>query len=508
MNCKFSLIDFVGLEFIQNLAVAREKLTGIPQVKTITAASRKVEFFSQRFQAQQDALLKQVGKQVMPPYKDPCSGAASSAFASAFHGNMAPLFAQGLFRVGTDGRLYLIGKSEHYQASLGHHFPGFKLLQTAEELGITNITHNNTRGHITRLAERELVRIANGLSASQTEELNQLCQGKPGKLCRVINLETGSLVMEAAVKMMLARFYRLHGNTAAPKYEGKIPVFLVMADHGKGPEANYHGTTIFTQMFRGMWPDMAQKSSGLFKVRPVTINDYADFQKAVTDYDKGKYKVAGFLHELVLMNYGALELDKKYIQLAYDLCAKHDIPTAVDEIQTGIWSPKLFLFKEYGISPSFVSVGKGFPGGIYPASKLIFTPEMDNLDQFGALVTNGQEELASLSYLITMRYAESIEEKTEQLGAYLQAGLAKLARKHKGTIAAIDGRGLLAAIRFDTPEKAASFASAITHDRCIDISAQTYKAHCPPAALLKLPLISTTATIDYLLKAIDLTLRS
>jgi len=30
---------------------------------------------------------------------------------------------------------------------------------------VTNVTHNNTRGHITRLLEEELVRTANGLKA-------------------------------------------------------------------------------------------------------------------------------------------------------------------------------------------------------------------------------------------------------------------------------------------------------------------------------------------------------
>ena len=52
------------------------------------------------------------------------------------------------------------------------------------------------------------------------------------------------------------------------------------------------------------------------------------------------------------------------------------------------------------------AVGKGFPGGEYPASRILFNDRMDDhLPQFGALVTNGQEELASLAYLITMRWA-------------------------------------------------------------------------------------------------------
>ena len=95
---------------------------------------------------------------------------------------------------------------------------------------------------------------------------------------------------------------------------------------------------------------------------------------------------------------------------------EHDIPVTVDEIQSCIWSPELFMFKEYNCNPDFVSVGKGFPGGQYPASKILTTTAMDSLNQFGALVTNGQEELASLSYLITMEFAETNSNETRKSG--------------------------------------------------------------------------------------------
>jgi len=79
---------------------------------------------------------------------------------------------------------------------------------------------------------------------------------EPHTLNRVINLETGSLAVEAALKMMLGRFYRLHHHFPLPPYHGRVPVFLVMADHEGGRQANYHGTTLLTQTMRGMWPEL------------------------------------------------------------------------------------------------------------------------------------------------------------------------------------------------------------------------------------------------------------
>jgi len=88
----------------------------------------------------------------------------------------------------------LAAKSEHYHTPLGHNFPGYRLIDNARALGITNATHNNTRGYITRLLEQELVRTINGLRPEETDALDAaLASQEPHVLNRVINLETGSL---------------------------------------------------------------------------------------------------------------------------------------------------------------------------------------------------------------------------------------------------------------------------------------------------------------------------
>ncbi len=52
---------------------------------------------------------------------------------------MTPLGGIGAFRIGEDGKVYLAAKSEHYHVSLGHNFPGYRLMQIARELGIPNV---------------------------------------------------------------------------------------------------------------------------------------------------------------------------------------------------------------------------------------------------------------------------------------------------------------------------------------------------------------------------------
>jgi len=499
--CK-SLRDLLGAEYISAVCEAQAFLTGEDQEKFEAIADEKVDFFSKSFQDRIDNLLDSVSSKACGGLKNSSEGAPAASFAGAQHNEMSPLAGLGAIRVGENGKAYLAGKSEHYHASLGHHFPGYRLIENAKRIGICNVTHNNTRGYITRILERELIRIANGLAKDDIAGLEKVITSKEEHvLNRVTNLETGSLAVEASLKMMLARFYRLDSTYDAPKYDGKTPVFLVMADNQGGKQANYHGTTILTQVLRGMWPGFAEKleAAGLFKVVPVKINDIDFFSKTVAEYDQGQYKVAGFVHELVLMNYGGIKLTQEFVSAAHAMCQERDIPITVDEIQSCMWSPELFMFKEYNCKPDFVSVGKGFPGGQYPASKILTTAAMDSLNQFGALVTNGQEELASLSYLITMEFAETNSKETGAIGQYYNRQAAKLIGKYPKIIEELEGEAHMTTFVFKSADMTNKFTAYLNKECCIDVSAQTYKADCPPVALTKLPLISSRKTVDFVI---------
>jgi acetylornithine/succinyldiaminopimelate/putrescine aminotransferase len=500
-NLKLSLEDLLGGEYVNAVCESRAFLENRNKKELLDIATEKIEFWPDSFSKRADELLEFVGKKVCPGMDNSSIGAATASFQKATNKKMAPLSGSGFIRVGEDGRAYLVSKSEHYHASLGHNFPGYKLIDNARKLGILNATHNNSRGHITRLVEEELVRVANGIRRGDREKLDPVLNSqKEHCLNKVINLETGSLAVEAALKMMLARFYRLDKTYAPPKHEGKIPVFIVMGDNEGGKIANYHGTTIITQTLRGMWPELYEtlESNNIYRVATLRINDIENFRDIIKEFDNGKYKVAGFFHEIILMNYGGIRLTEEFLKEAYEICDAHDIPTIVDEIQSCIWSPELFQFREYGLNPDFVSIGKGFPGGEYPASKILASSHMDNLNQFGALVTNGQEELASLAYLITIAFAEANSEYTREIGNYYEEEIKKLGKKHPDKISRTEGKAHLSTIFFHTPESCTKFVKFLL-DECIDVSAQTYKAQCPPAALTKIPLVSSFKMVDFLI---------
>ena len=199
-----------------------------------------------------------------------------------------------------------------------------------------------------------------------------------------------------------------------------------------------------------------------------------------------------------MMNYGGRLLSREFLQRAYELCREHDVPAVADEIQSCLWAPGLFLHREYGLRPSFVAIGKGFPGGEYAASRLIFSAAFDCLPQFGALVTNGQEELAALAYLVTMRWASANRDVIRQVGDYYAARLRNLAAQFPQIISSADGSRHMGCLRFRDTATATGFARLLVL-RGIDISAQIYKADCPPSVLTKLPLIAGGEVVDFVL---------
>lgn len=502
-NIELSLTDLLGADYINAVCRAREALTGEDAAALRAVADKRVAFFPKDYASRQEALMQRVGQRLVPAFDDHEDGAPTQSYRAAQHSAAAPLGGQGALRLGEDGRLYFTGKSEHYQIPLGHDFPGYALIEHAKRLGILNATHNNTRGFITRTLERRLIAAANGLSPDDPALDALLAQKRPGVLNAVINLETGSLAVEAALKMMLSRFYSLDGAPAP--YAGRTPVFLVMADNAGGVTGNYHGTTVLAQTLRGLWPSFyaACEQNGVYKVVSVPINDAQAFGATVRRYNEPPYKTAGFCHEIIMMNYGGIRLSEGYLQAAYRVCRETDTPVLCDEIQSCAWYDGLFLFRKYGLTPDFVSVGKGFPGGTYPASKVLASSAFDSMSQFGALVTNGQEELASLSYLVTMAFIQANSEPIARAGQYYHRRMAELAKKHPGILLGVEGDAHMTALCFATVDATVDFCKRMNSERCVDVSAQTYKPNCPPVALTKLPLITSERMMDELIRLMD-----
>ena len=75
-------------------------------------------------------------------------------------------------------------------------------------------------------------------------------------------------------------------------------------------------------------------------------------------------------------------------------------------------------------------------------------------------------------------------------------------QRHPEALNKVEGRGHLIGLQFADVTKAAEFSEKL-NARYIDSSAQLYKANCPPAVLIKPPVISSEATVRYIAAVID-----
>lgn len=501
---KRSLVDLLGTSFVTAACEGRTALKSGSLQPLQALAERPVELMPAADYDRQVALLEKVGDLISEPLAVSAQGAPTVKFKAAFSAGGAPVSAWGWFRLGEDGKLRLITKSEHYHVPLGHGLAGLELLRRGRELGLPNATHNNTRGHVTRRLEEALIAVANGLSLDDGEAISKLVASQePHTLNRVLNLQSGSLAAEAALKLALARFYRCLPDDPEPVKAGKTPVFLVVADDDGGPTGNYHGTTIFAQMLRGMWPGIYEtcEAAGIFRLRAIKPNDLDDLRAAYQESTESGCAPAAFIHEIVMMNYGGRLLSREFLQEGYRLARQHDSVTIVDEIQSCLWSPETFMFREWGLEPDAVVVGKGMSGGEYAASRVIFSGHLDCLPQFGALVTNGQEELASLAYLINLHWALDNRDTVRELGDYYEQQVRALAGDYPAVLQAVDGSRHLIALVFADVDQALELAARVK-DRGLDISVQSYKANCPPAALTKPPITMGREGIDLVVRVL------
>ena len=173
-NITLSLSDLVGHEYVEAVCKTKAFIENRDIDEFLEIAREKIEFFPDHFSTRIDQLIDYTGKQICNSVFESSPGAGTNAFNEAAKTEMAPLSSFGFIRVGENGKVYLTAKSEHYHVPLGHSFPGYKLIDNAKRLGIPNATHNNTRGHINRLLETELIRIVNGLEKDDKEGLDHV----------------------------------------------------------------------------------------------------------------------------------------------------------------------------------------------------------------------------------------------------------------------------------------------------------------------------------------------
>lgn len=395
------------------------------------------------------------------------------------------LTGYGIFKITEKKILQIDWTGGHYQLPLGYHNPLIdSIITDARIAGIVDDTHNNTPGMAVKLLAKQLIKCANICEKDDYEEIIK----DENKLNRVTSVDTGTVAANTALKSILYRFLELHGK--------KIPVFIMQ-------EGNYHGTDFLEQRLRGMWEWLFTN----IIVEYAKPNNIDNLKEIFYKYENNsKEKVAAVVIEPILMNNRAIYLNPEYIYSAKELCVQHDAILFLDEIQTSMWSPKVFISNEYNGVADILAIGKGLTNGYSPLAYSISKGFLDNQSQYSSISTNGNADMAALVGLVVLKTVENNSQHIESIGNYYFNELQKLQKKYPNKVLEITGHRHLAGISIANEEMAKEF-----YNKCIQngifIRLQSYKDG-ESTIITKPPIIIDVNDVDIVIERFDRVLKS
>jgi len=305
---------------------------------------------------------------------------------------------------------------------------------------------------------------------------------KIAEICKkekVLPMNSGAEAVETALKAIRKWAYTVKG---IPENKAEI---IVSAN-------NFHGRTITIVSFST--EDQYKEGFGPFTpgFKTIPYGDLDALKEAINE------NTAAFFTEPIQGEGGIVVPPEGFLKQAKELCEKHNILFAVDEIQTGLArTGKMFAFEHEGIDPDIIVIGKALGGGVYPVSAMACDNHiMDVFKPGDHGSTFGGNPLAAA---IGIRSLELIEEldlinQSHEKGEYFRNELRKI---NHPQFKDIRGKGLLIGLELKDGEKTA-------HDYCEELMDEGVLCKDTHHTVIRFapPLVITKEEMDFALDKI------
>lgn len=322
--------------------------------------------------------------------------------------------AKGVWVEDPEGRRYLDMLSAYSALNQGHCHPRIigALKDQADRVTLTSRAFHNDR------------------LGCFYEQLSRYT-GKPA----VLPMNTGAEAVETALKAI-----RRWGCQGKGIPDGMVEIIVC--------EGNFHGRTLTVTSFSSE-PDY-RKHFGPFTpgFRLIPYGDADALEKAITPY------TAGFLVEPIQGEAGIIIPPPGYLADCLDICRKHRVLFAADEIQTGFGrTGERFACDREGVTPNLYILGKALGGGVLPISAVagdwevlgVFTPGSHG-STFGGNPLGCSVAVAALDVL----EGEGLAARSKELGLYF---LQRLQQITSPRIKEVRGAGLMIGVELDAPAR-------------------------------------------------------
>jgi ornithine--oxo-acid transaminase len=246
---------------------------------------------------------------------------------------------------------------------------------------------------------------------------------------KMLPMNSGAEADETALKLIRKWAYKVKG---VPKTEAKIIVC----------NGNFHGRTI-TIISMSSDPD-AYNDYGPYTPGFINIpyNDLKALEKALEDPN-----VAGFLVEPIQAEAGVYVPEDGFLKKAYELCKKHRVLFAADEVQTGLArTGKMLACDHEGVHPDILILGKAISGGMLPVSCVLADDEImltikpgEHGSTYGGNPIAAKVSMAALDVI----QEEELAENAEKMGKIFRKRMKSIDSE---LIDIVRGKGLLNAV--------------------------------------------------------------
>lgn len=158
-----------------------------------------------------------------------------------------------------------------------------------------------------------------------------------------------------------------------------------------------------------------------------------------------------FIMEPVIGSGGVIIPPDEYFEIAYNICKKHNIVFAFDEVITGLGRiGAMSAIEKFKIVPDAISIAKGLGGGIMPIGAALLSKELaDSLEKYEDVTgTFAWTPVACVAAKTTIDIlTQELVTETDKKGGYLIENIKQIFNKHiPSKIGEIRGIGMLIGI--------------------------------------------------------------
>ena len=213
-----------------------------------------------------------------------------------------------------------------------------------------------------------------------------------------------------------------------------------------GANGNFHGRSLAAVSMSD--DEDSRNGFGPF-VPGIELVPYNDVDALEALFNEKGHRIASFMVEPIQGEAGVIVPSDDYFLKVSELCKKHNILLAMDEVQTGFGrTGENFAHQLFGVKPDIMGCGKAAGGGILPISFVAGRKDvLDVLTPGSEGSTFGGYPLASVvgTYAIKVLIDENLAENAKKQGNYLMGHLNSIKDEFPDKIKEVRGKGLLTA---------------------------------------------------------------